>query len=332
MLVGHAVQAGRKRAAIPPKVRRNQPRNSARGMRAKNGSPKESVQEFEMTAFRGWTISVGLLLVATAANAQGAPPQGAERSGYLAASDFGAPYADAPPPPRVIYGSPDYGPRGPDYGQRGYGAPEYGSGYPSYYGGPPLLPPTEIYAVLRHNGFSPLGAPRLRGLFYSISAIDRRGDDGRLLIDARNGQIVRFVPADRFGGYGGYGERYYGGAPRPSYGPLEPMPELDGSRLDGSSRLHAAEPPKIASRMPQSVPTPKAAPLKRADEKPLVEKPMADRLTPAPAPMQQSAAVQAKPADTPAVAPSAPAVPVEAKPAAPVIEPTQPMPKVQGLE
>ena len=49
--------------------------------------------------------------------------------------------------------------------------------------------------VLRENGFSPLGVPRLRGLFYSVSAIDRRGDDGRLVIDARDGRIVRFVPA-----------------------------------------------------------------------------------------------------------------------------------------
>jgi len=276
-----------------------------------------------MTAFRGWTISVGLLLVATAASAQGAPPQGAGHSGYLAASDFSGPYADEPPPPRVIYGSPDYGPRG-------YGAPEYSLGY---YGGPPLLPPTEVYAVLRQNGFSPLGVPRLRGLFYSISAIDRRGDDGRLVIDARNGQILRFVPADRFGGSGGYRDGYYGGAPRPSYGPLEPMTRLDGTRLDGSRldgtrldgppRPQAAEPPKIASRMPQSVPTPKAAPLRHTDEKPL-----ADKLAPAPA--QQSAAVQVKPADTPPAAAAAPAT-AEPKPA-PAIQPTQPMPKVQDFE
>ena len=83
---------------------------------------------------------------------------------------------------------------------------------------------------------------------------------------------------------------------------------LDGTRLDGPPRPQAAEPPKIASRMPQSVPTPKAAPLRHTDEKPL-----ADKLAPAPAPMQQSAAVQAKPA-------------------APAIQPTQPMPKVQDFE
>jgi len=277
-----------------------------------------------MQALRGWTISVGLLLVATAANAQGAPPQDTGRPGYRPASDFSEPYADVQPapPPRVIYGAPAYGPQGYGPQGQGYGAPENG---PGYYGGPPLLPPTEVYAVLRHNGFSPLGVPRLRGLFYSISAIDRRGDDGRLLIDARNGQIVRFVPADRFGGYGGYGDGYYegyGGAPRPSYGPLEPM-----TRLDGPPRPAAAVPPKIASRMPQSVPTPKAAPLRGADEKPL-----ADKLTPAPAPMQQSAAVQPKPVDAPQAASPAAIAPAEVKPAAPTIQPTQPMPRVQDLE
>ena len=62
-----------------------------------------------------------------------------------------------------------------------------------------LLPPTEVYAILRENGFSPLGIPRQRGLFYMISVIDRRGDDGRLVIDARTGRIVRFVPAYRMG-------------------------------------------------------------------------------------------------------------------------------------
>jgi hypothetical protein len=198
------------------------------------------------------------------------------------------------------------------------------------------MPPTEVYAVLRENGFSPLGVPRLRGLFYSVSAIDRRGDDGRLVIDARDGRIVRFVPADRFsglGGYGGYGDGYYGGAPRPSYGPLEPMTRLDAPRPPG------ALPPKIASRMPQTVPMPQAAPprlgetrlgeTRLGEKRPAEAKPLADKLTPA-APVQQSAAVQAKPAD---VAPAAPsASPVEAKPPAPAIQATQPMPKVQGLE
>jgi hypothetical protein len=272
-----------------------------------------------MKAFRGWAITAGLVFASAAANAQSAAPQPAGPARYQAASDIEEPYAAAPPPlPRA----PAYGP------PAAYGPPPaYGAGPAEY--GAPLLPPTEVYAVLRENGFSPLGAPRLRGLFYSVSAIDRRGEDGRLVIDARDGRIVRFVPAEHFGGYGGYGDGYYGGAPRPSYGygPLEPMTRLDGTRLDGAPRPPASV-PRIASRMPQQVPVPKAAPAKSADR--LTDaKPLADKLTPAPAPMQQSAAVQAKPVDTPPAAP--PAATVEAKPA-PVIQATQPMPRVQGLE
>jgi hypothetical protein len=84
----------------------------------------------------------------------------------------------APPPP-------------PRYG--------YGYGYEERSPAPALLPATEVYAVLRDNGFSPLGIPRLRGFVYTISAIDRGGEDGRLVIDARNGRIIRFLPAYRMG-------------------------------------------------------------------------------------------------------------------------------------
>ena len=56
-----------------------------------------------MKAFKGWTISVGLLLVATAANAQGAAPQDSSRPHYSAASDFSGPYGDVPPGPAVSF-------------------------------------------------------------------------------------------------------------------------------------------------------------------------------------------------------------------------------------
>src|ERR1700761_6556324 len=190
-----------------------------------------------MKALRGWAVTAGLVFAATAANAQSTPQQ-AGPARYQAASDIDEPYANGPPPPPVIRAPACGGGRvyvpPPPYGT---GPAEYGPAY-----GAPLLPPTEIYAVLRDNGFSPLGAPRLRGLFYSISAIDRRGEDGRLVIDGRDGRIVRFVPAEHFGGYGGYGDGYYGGAPRPSYGPIEPM-----TRLDNAPRPPASV-PKIASR------------------------------------------------------------------------------------
>ena len=61
--------------------------------------------------------------------------------------------------------------------------------------------------MLRDNGFSPLGIPRLRGFVYTIAAIDRGGADGRLIIDARNGRIIRFLPAYRMGGDNYYEEQ-----------------------------------------------------------------------------------------------------------------------------
>src|ERR1700688_5176980 len=134
-----------------------------------------------MKLFTGWVISAGLVLTAATAHAQGAAPTGTGGS-YTAVSDVDGPYAAVPPE-----------------------APVRGYGY-----GPTLLPPREVYTVVRENGFSPLGIPRQRGLIYVISVIDRGGDDGRLVIDARNGRIIRFMPAYRMGnnfyeGYDPYG-------------------------------------------------------------------------------------------------------------------------------
>ena len=51
------------------------------------------------------------------------------------------------------------------------------------------------HRIIREAGFSPLGIPRQRGFIYTIAVIDRGGEDGRLVIDARSGRILRFVPA-----------------------------------------------------------------------------------------------------------------------------------------
>lgn len=271
-----------------------------------------------MTMLRGWTISVGLVLAATAANAQAAP-QGTSRAGYIATSDFSGPYGDvAPAPPPPAYAPPAYGP--PAYGPRAYG-PEYG---PTEYGpayGPPLIPTHEVYAVLRENGFSPLDVPHLRGMFYHIVAVDRRGDDGRLVIDARSGQIVRFVPVphfgDRFGGRPspyGYGDGYgYGPAPM-SYPAGPPRPPIGL--------------PREASRTVTPVPMPRAAPPRVAEAKP-IEKPAVEKHPPQP--MQQSATAMQGKVVAAAPPPNPPDV-IAAKPPAPAILPTQPMPKVQDFE
>jgi hypothetical protein len=252
-----------------------------------------------MKLFTGWIMSAGLVFAAGGvANAQMPTPHEIGNSRYSVVSDVGGPYGDGP-----------YAAMPPE-------AP--GPGY-----GPTLLPPREVYTVVREGGFSPLGIPRQRGLFYTIAVIDRGGDDGRLVIDARTGRIVRFMPANRMGDN-------LNGDMRMTYGPAGALPPI--SNVRGVPRPPASV-PHVASRTPP-VPLPKASPAHADEIKPLAtksapEKPAPE--TPAPEPAaQQSAAVQAKPADAPP--PSQAAVPiVEAKPTAP-IQPTQEMPKVQGLE
>jgi hypothetical protein len=229
-----------------------------------------------MKLFTGWVLSAALVFTAVTANAQGVAPHETGRSPVGAASDFGGPYAAMPPEAPV----------------------------PGY--GPTLLPPQEVYTVVRESGFSPLGVPRLRGTFYVIGVIGRHGDDGRLVIDARNGQVVRFVPAYRMG------DRYGDDAVPPYASPGLLPPTIMG----GPPRPPASV-PRVASRMPSTVPLPKPSP-------PRAPTSVAE-------PVQQSAAVQAKPIETPAtskvLAPAA-----DSKPAAPPILPTQEMPRAQGLE
>ena len=223
-----------------------------------------------MKLFTG-SLAAGLVLLAAGAQAQ--VPYGNARSPYAAASDFDAPYAMAPP---AIPG------------------PRYGYG-------PSLLPSTEVYAVLRDNGFSPLGIPRLRGFVYTIAVLDRGGEDGRLIIDARNGRIIRFMPAYRMGDQFNEESRVIDGSPG-----APPPAHASGSPRPG---------PKVASR---TVPVPKA--------NPLAAKPAA------PEPVKQAAAPAPKPAEVQAAAP--PAVTTGSAPEKPVpqIAPTEEMPKPQGLE
>jgi hypothetical protein len=240
-----------------------------------------------MKMFTGWVISAGLALTAAAANAQVLAPFEIGRSPYTVASDVDGPYAGMPPeapPPRYGYG-------------------------------PALMPATEVYTILRENGFLPLGIPQQRGFVYTISVIDRSGEDGRLVIDARSGRIIRFMPAHRMGD--NFNDDLTG-----SYGPVGPLPPV--GTLRGPPRPPASV-PHVASRTP-SVPIPKASPPRASEVKPLAARPAAG-------PVQQSAAVQAKPADAAPPTPQAAApAAVEAKLAAPPIQPTQEMPKVQGLE
>ena len=237
-----------------------------------------------MKLFSGWVISAGLVLMAGAANAQMWAPNDAGRPPYATVSDIDGPYAAMRPeeaPPRY---------------------------------GPMLLPAREVYTVVRENGFSPLGIPRQRGLFYTIAVLDRGGGEGRLVIDARDGRIVRYArgypDADAAVGYRPPGlppVSAVRGPPRPPglvphvASRTVPLPKAMPERSEGTRTVgKATEPAKESVRVVE--------PAKPAE------------------PAPQSVA-QAKPAAVPV----APAPVVEAKPA-PQIQPTKEMPKVQDLE
>ena len=254
-----------------------------------------------MKLFSGWVMSAGLVLMAGSANAQMLAPNDIGRSPYAAVSDIDGPYAAM---------RPEDAPRT----------------------GPMLLPAREVYTVVRENGFSPLGIPQHRGLFYTIAVIDRGGDDGWLVIDARDGRIVRYMPADRMGDNSDQ-------ALTQQYGAVG-LPPV--STVRGGPRPPAPI-PGVASRAP-SVPIPKAAPLRAGEEpKTLAAKPAPEPVQPSGAsqpseaaqptqPPQQSAAVQVKPAAAETAPPATTPAPVDARPAATLIQPTQEMPKMQGLE
>ncbi|MBR0991774.1 hypothetical protein JQ580_13750 [Bradyrhizobium japonicum] len=258
-----------------------------------------------MKFFTGCVAAATLVLAISAGHgqvlAQG-PANGIARGAVITVSDFDGPYA----PPEAAPPMP------PRYGQG------YGYSYDDDERGPALLPSTEVYTVLRENGFSPLGIPRLRGSVYTIAVIDRRGDDGRLVIDARDGRIIRFMPA----------ADAYGMAPavaEPAIGPYGPQSALPPPTV---IRSGPPRPPGLIPHMAsRTVPLPRAAPPR--GQTPVAAKP-AEPVTqqaqaPKPQPVQQTATAAAKPAEVAASTVG------QAKPA-PAILPTQEMPAAQGLD
>ncbi|WP_257169787.1 hypothetical protein [Bradyrhizobium sp. SRS-191] len=246
------------------------------------------------------------LIAAFAAQAEPLP---GVRGPYTAVSDFDAPYSEAPPavvpapPPRYGYGpGPDYGyrepryaPPAPVYRQDGYREGYRQDGDQQDYGyAPAFLPVHEVYAILRDNGFSPLGAPRQRGNVYVVAVLDRQGEDGKLVVDARSGRILRFVPAFQSGD--DYERMRYEPAP---LGGLDRLPPPTVIRADPRLVPPAPVSPRMANAMP--------APLPKAPT------PAARPVAPAP----QTAALNPKPAEAakPAAPRPADVKPAEAKPA-----------------
>ena len=252
-----------------------------------------------MKLFTGWALAAGLALSATAAAAQVPTSR---------ISDFNGPYVDGPYRGRPYYAPPPVEVAPPPLPPR-YG---YGSGYGSYgpgYAPAPLVPPHEVYNIIREAGLSQLGVPRQRGFIYSIAVIDRSGEDGRLIIDARSGRVLRFVPAWQHGAP-------YDGAWNSSYGPPGPLAPPAGSARPGV--------PQVAAR---SVPVPKPSPLVARQQEPA--KSSMDGKPPT-EPSTKQASAQVKPVDNSPTTTGS--VGNLQNGTTPPILPTQEMPTAQGLE
>lgn len=235
-----------------------------------------------MKLFTGWlTMPAVAVMAATGAQAQVPAPYEIDQRAVVV-SDLTGPYAAVP------------GPVEDDGAQ--------------------LLPVTEVFTVVRGSGFSPLGAPQQRGFVYIIAVVSPDGDDGRLMIDARDGRILRFMPAAwRHDNRDDL---------TTTYEPVDASPRVIEVR-HGPPRPPASIPQRYASRSLSAVPLPKPAPHAVVAPKPMAAKPKPAALP------QQAAAVQEKPAEAKPVAVAA--TPVEAKTSM-TIEPTQTMPPVQGLD
>jgi hypothetical protein len=64
------------------------------------------------------------------------------------------------------------------------------------YRGFAALPPYEIMAIVRDEGFDPLGRPVRRGPVYWVRALTPAGQQVRVVVNARMGRIIAVTPAD----------------------------------------------------------------------------------------------------------------------------------------
>jgi len=224
----------------------------------------------------GWFTTSAVVLAATAVQAQ-----------TFVADEIRPPYSELRPPysaqDQVVVGHGPYAalPVPGDYG-----------GYEE------VVPPYQAARMLRAMGYELIGAPVRRRWAYLVPVINAQGMEGRAVLDAHTGRIMRFVPA----AYGEEGPVGAYGPPGPP--PMMPAPERMNART--SLRPPASVPPHLASRTP---PKPDAQPA-------------------AAAPQTQSAPPVQQQADA---TPPRPPIPAAPKPAV-ALQPTQPMPPVQDLE
>ncbi len=170
------------------------------------------------------------------------------------------------------------------------------------------LPPVEVVRIIRSTGYEPLGPAVRRQWVYTISVITPEGDDGRVVLDARTGRIMRFVPADVSD------EEVI-----TSYGPPgvpPPSPKANVQKANVRTLRPPLPVPHVANRAPP-------AGAGKAEPRTVGAAP--------PTTATQSATVQAKPEIKPSETKTPDVKPAEPKPGL-QLQPTQEMPAMQGVD
>ncbi|MDR3464919.1 MAG: hypothetical protein P4M07_03150, partial [Xanthobacteraceae bacterium] len=143
--------------------------------------------------------------------------------------------------------------------------------------GEEIIPPFQAVRNLRATGYEPISRPVRRRFVYLVAVINPQGMEGRAVLDAHSGRILRFVPA-------GYGDDDGIGAYGPSVSPgPPPVPRKLTTR---SSLRPPASVPHVAFPPPPAVSG-------KSDARP-------GEATKLPAGQQQAAVAPPKPAADPA--------------------------------
>jgi hypothetical protein len=98
-----------------------------------------------------------------------------------------------------------------------------------------VIPPYEVFTIIRSAGLRPLGRPHYRGRFYVVHAVAPRGEEVRVVVDAYAARVVSIRPLDR------YATPEYGAPPAYRYesGP----PPAPGSRMIEAEPRHVPPAP-----------------------------------------------------------------------------------------
>jgi hypothetical protein len=61
-----------------------------------------------------------------------------------------------------------------------------------------VIPPYEVFTIIRSAGLRPLGRPHYRGRFYVVHAVAPRGEEVRVVVDAYAARVLSIRPLDRY--------------------------------------------------------------------------------------------------------------------------------------